>query len=143
MITVRKEMMIEMAHRLPSHKGLCRFIHGHSYKFVIHAEAASVNANGMIVDFKELKNVMEKTIGAWDHSLILACDDPAYNDLVSKGYCQVWAFPSEPTAENMAKWIGTEINDICKTCDLQFSVFRVDVWETTTSCASWYKEVGK
>jgi len=47
---IAKEFRWEMGHRLPEHTGLCRNIHGHSYRMVVEI-TGDVLANGMIIDF--------------------------------------------------------------------------------------------
>jgi 6-pyruvoyltetrahydropterin/6-carboxytetrahydropterin synthase len=66
---ISKEFRWEMGHRLPFHDGLCRNIHGHSYKLIVEIEG-NVNENGMIIDFYDLGKVINPIIGKLDHSFL-------------------------------------------------------------------------
>jgi 6-pyruvoyltetrahydropterin/6-carboxytetrahydropterin synthase len=135
---VVKDFAFEAAHRLPSHKGLCRYIHGHSYVVQVGIRdnmMAPRKANGMVLDFKDLKQQMEDIIGNWDHALILDKEDPMFPqamELAGNGFATVIPFKGEPTAENMAEYIAGEL-----TSRLKQSVDFVRVWETATAYAEW------
>ena len=140
---VTKQFKFEMAHRLPSHKGACRYLHGHSYVVEVTAEADSqLNENGMVVDFSLLKQICNKMFDEWDHGLMLQIDDPIYPVLKEAGFLSgenkfvdLLLVEWEPTAENMSKFIYDNLErEMIFEC---FSVSNVRVWETTTSFADY------
>lgn len=66
---ISKEFRWEMGHRLPEHEGLCRNIHGHSYKMVLEIEG-KVQKNGMIIDFYDLGKIVKPIIKNYDHAFM-------------------------------------------------------------------------
>ena len=60
MIRITKEFKFEMAHALHGYDGLCKNIHGHSYKLWVTIRGAVLNErthkkDGMVMDFAFLK----------------------------------------------------------------------------------------
>lgn len=122
MLTVTKIVEFEAAHRLPNHKGKCHHIHGHSYclEITIGNKNDHVNADGMIMDFGDLKQIIMKMVDDYfDHHLI--------ND---------W-FPANPTAENMVLWIRDNLSSMLPHSSNEIQAIRL--WETSTSHADWRK----
>lgn len=66
---ISKEYRWEMGHRLPNHNGLCRNIHGHSYKMIVELNG-SLNKNGMIIDFYDLNKIIKPIINKYDHCFL-------------------------------------------------------------------------
>ena len=142
-----KQLRFEKEHRLPSHTGACRVIHGHSYLVEVTAEAESqLNENGMVVDFKYLKELCEEIFGSWDHALMLYREDPfvqIFYDIANKNNLPVHLIivDYEPTAENMCIELYRQLNDEISETWISpgFTISKVVVWETATS----YAECGK
>ena len=133
MITVTKEFRTETAHRLANHPGACKFIHGHSYRYEV-----TVGTNSecnMVIDFKDLKQIMEKVIGPWDHALLLATSDPLLKELLP--FTKVIEVSWIPTAENMAQSIAICIDRYLYANDPTLILVSVKIWETATSYAEW------
>ena len=128
MITITKQFEFAAAHKLPHHKGLCKNLHGHSYKLEITVgkrfkdllfEDASIEdflSKGMVMDFSDLKKIVkEKAINKLDHKYL--------NDIISN-----------PTAELLVIEIREMIyNEIEKHCCL----IKIRLWESSTSYAEW------
>lgn len=64
------------AHRQPNHKGHCALIHGHNWSFTFVFGATTLDANGFVVDFGDLKWLKEWLTKMFDHTLVLNSDDP-------------------------------------------------------------------
>ena len=62
----------------------CSRLHGHNWTITVFLASREVNAEGMVIDFKRVK---EKVHDYLDHG--------NFNDLL----------PFNPTAENIAKWV--------------------------------------
>ena len=116
MITVTKQFMFEASHKLPHYDGACHNLHGHSYKLEVTV-GGEVNIDtsnpkcGMIIDFKDLKNIVkEVAVDKYDHSYL--------ND-----------FFENPTAESMVNRIAIDIMS-----KLPDGVYLVSckLWETAT-----------
>lgn len=71
---VAKTFKWEAAHRLPRHEGKCKHIHGHSYKMTVEFEGEP-NANGMVIDFNDIKKIIQPHIDNIDHSTMIAEGD--------------------------------------------------------------------
>ena len=55
MITVTKTVRFDAAHVLTNHAGLCKNLHGHTYRVDIGVTQAADDARDMVIDFKDLK----------------------------------------------------------------------------------------
>lgn len=133
MITVRKHIITETAHRLMDYKGKCARIHGHSYKWEVEV-AAPVQPNGITMDFATLKDVMRAEIEVpFDHVLVLRRDDPAADVLgFSDGVVRV---AYNPTAENMARDIAARIDRALQSIMPNATLISLTCWETESSFA--------
>ena len=63
-VRVSKEFHFEMAHALWNYDGLCRHIHGHSYKLFITIIGEPIEDShdtklGIVLDFADLKAVVK------------------------------------------------------------------------------------
>jgi 6-pyruvoyltetrahydropterin/6-carboxytetrahydropterin synthase len=109
-----KQFTFDAAHFLPNvpdgHK--CKEIHGHTYHLTIFIEGELDPHLGWVMDFAELKNVIEPLVKHVDHKFI--------NNL--EGF-------ENPTCENMVLWFWNQIKpkvpQLCK----------IELKETPTSGA--------
>jgi len=118
---VVKEFKFEAAHYLPNYEGACANMHGHSYKLQV-AVSGSIEKNGMVLDFAELKKIVNMLI-------IQHLDHVCLNEVP-----KFFGFPVDmPTAENMVVWMAERL-----TIPLQREGAKlafVKLWETDTSFA--------
>lgn len=140
-IKITKQFSFEMAHALRNYDGLCRNIHGHSYKMDITLSGQPLNdetspKNGMVMDFGDLKRLVnEEIISLLDHALVLS--DKTDNQLVEvlkQNYEKIVTVDFQPTTENLLNFIAGKIqkrlpNDVKLSC--------VRLRETDTSYAEW------
>lgn len=92
--SVSKRMEIAGAHRLDlSYESKCQNLHGHNWIITVFCGAKTLNADGMVCDFKHIKELIH---GRLDHQYL--------NDIVD----------FNPTAENIAAWIVKEVPDCYK-----------------------------
>lgn len=94
MYYVSKRMEIAGAHKLDlDYKSKCTNLHGHNWIVIVFCKAEKLNKNGMVVDFKHIKNIVSDQL---DHKYL--------NEVVD----------FNPTAENIAKWICDQIPECYK-----------------------------
>lgn len=87
-------MEIAGSHSLKlSYESKCENLHGHNWIVTVFCRAQELNKDGMVIDFKYLK---EKIHGYLDHG--------NFNELL----------PFNPTAENIARWIVDQIPECYK-----------------------------
>lgn len=146
-LTVTKEFIFDAAHLLTGHEGLCKNLHGHTYKVevsVLDNSAFGVLSEGpsagMVVDFKDLKNLLnDELFGKMDHAFIYhdkggQAEREIAELLESKGL-RTYKMPEKPTAENMTKHFAEVIEESLKKVNDRTKLVRVRVYETPTSYA--------
>lgn len=143
-ITRREEF--EMAHILPGYNGPCGNLHGHSYKIEVTVEGPQDQPFGMVMDFKNLKEIIKSVVP--DHRFVFNGTNTSNveRDLVEvldKYGLKYVAYPFDTTAENMVVYFANLINEIIqKIPEYENSrVVEVNLWETTNSHATWKEDV--
>ena len=131
MYQVVKEIHFCYGHRLMNYDGKCAHPHGHNGKIEIELAAASLDHRGMVYDFGDIKEIIQKWVDLeLDHKMILKKNDPLVEIL--KNLKEPYFLMEEnPTAESLAKLIF----DYAKSKKLPIS--RVTFWETQSSSASY------
>ena len=143
-IKITKQFSFEMAHALRNYDGLCRNIHGHSYKMDItlagqplHDESSP--KNGMVMDFGDLKRLVnEEIISLLDHALVLSHQtDEKLIEVLKQNFEKIVVVEFQPTTENLLNFIAGKLkaklpNSVSLTC--------VRLRETDTSYAEWCEE---
>lgn len=138
MLQVTRIFHFEMAHAIHGYAGACRHIHGHSYE--LHVSARQINCNddylpasGFVMDFKELKQLMEPIIASLDHKLVLSGayikNHPGIGELVN-----LVAWEHEPSAENILTFIRLSLQ---KTLPPTIELHKLKIYETENSYAEW------
>ncbi len=125
MYEVFTETHFSAAHRLRNYNGACEHLHGHNWDVRVTVKAEELDDIGIAIDFKLLKKAVKEIVdGRLDHTdLNVIFDEESGN----------------PSAENIAKYIYTEIAPLIKAENTAASISRVDVWETPGNCASYYE----
>ena len=107
-VRLSKEFHFEMGHALLNYDGLCRHIHGHSYKLIITVIGTPIADPldpklGMVLDFSDLKAaVKEPIVDHFDHSLIINKEAERYlPDESHAMYEKVHLLDFQPTCENL------------------------------------------
>lgn len=143
-----KTLEIENGHMLAKHPDKCRFPHGHSRKVEIVLEADDLDANGMVCDFKIVKEAVGEFLEGYDHALCVNTQDPMFETLKNAYGDRVIAFAdTEPTTEVLARTFFDAFRDKLDEFGSQRTtryilrdtvrLKRVRVWETSSSWAEY------
>lgn len=111
------------AHRLENFYGKCEALHGHNWKVEVFLRGKQLDEAGLLMDFGVIKSRTNALLEEIDHKYL--------NELT--------AFQGQnPSSENLARYLFERL-----TADLNkdgVQVFRVNIWESDTSCASYYQD---
>jgi 6-pyruvoyltetrahydropterin/6-carboxytetrahydropterin synthase len=105
---IAKEFHWEMGHRLPEHFGKCKNIHGHSYRMIVELEG-SINDNGMILDYFDLKRIVNPIIEQLDHAFMVYEKDKEIVKFLESMNSKKVIVGFQSTVENICKYILSEI----------------------------------
>ncbi len=131
MFRVTREIDFCYGHRLLNYDGKCRYLHGHNGRALITLEAPSLDERGMLVDFSDIKRLVQKWIDEnLDHNMLLCRHDPILPVLQAQGE-RVFIMEENPTAENIARLIHQ------RAVDTGLPVVEVTMWETDRCCATY------
>lgn len=107
MYYIQKQFEIAGCHSLRlSYESKCSRMHGHNWIITVYCRAAELNADGMVVDFSHIKEMISSRL---DHRNL--------NEV----------FDFNPTAENIARWIADQI-PTCYRVDIQESQGNIASW---------------
>ena len=135
MLTVTKSVKFDAAHVLTNHQGLCKNLHGHTYRVDVSVAQADGDARDMVIDFKDLKRLATDVICArFDHAFIYNTESAGEREIaavVEKNGMRTVAIPFRSTAENLAKMFFTDLRAHIP------GIVAVKVWETADSAAEY------
>ena len=140
MYLVSKEVEFDAGHRVPDHASKCFNVHGHRYRVRATVEADALqmegSSTGMVVDFGDLKAVLQELALTFDHRLLVFVDDPIGPDLM--GLPGAFTVLYVPTAENIARAFFEAL--VVSEKLTWGTLTEVAVWETPTSVAYYRQE---
>ena len=103
------------AHQLLKSNTPCEKLHGHNWRVKVCVRSARLDDHvGWVVDFKVIKEQLKKVLDTLDHEIL--------NEVLDVS----------PTAEHLAKYIYDSLKK-------NLSIYKVSVWETEKSCASYFE----
>ena len=131
-----------MAHSLWNYDGLCKNIHGHSYKLDVTVigkpiDDESNNKQGMVMDFIDLKEIVNRTIvSKLDHAYIIneKSDHEKLSEL-NEMFERHDIVNYQPTCEMMIIDFASRIK---KELPNHIQLYSLKLRETATSYAEWY-----
>ena len=119
MYEVKAQLSFSAAHHLLNYDGECEHQHGHNWLVEAFVRGDILDKSNILVDFKRLKAELRKVLAYLDHQDI--------NELPE--------FKNEsPSSEIIAMFIYNKLKEKI------VQVSKISVWETATSCASYYEE---
>jgi 6-pyruvoyltetrahydropterin/6-carboxytetrahydropterin synthase len=119
MFIIAKDFSFAAAHAIRGHTRGCQNLHGHNYRVRVHLAAETLDTLGMVLDFADLKAIMQEIVGPFDHALLN--EVPPFDE-------------RNTTAELISQYVFEEVEKRLPV-DGRVRVVRVEVWETDTSCA--------
>ncbi|HEV3042039.1 MAG TPA: 6-carboxytetrahydropterin synthase QueD [Candidatus Angelobacter sp.] len=123
MYEVTVEDSFAAGHYLRNYKGKCENPHGHNYKVRVTLRGAELDRAGLLLDFRDLKEVMKHVIDRLDHQML--------NDI--EPFTQL-----NPSAENIAKYFYDEATSRLRlVTDGRVCVGDVTIWETDATTARY------
>ena len=143
MITIAKDFIWQMSHRLTFHKGLCKNIHGHSYKLYVTVIGQPISDSenvkyGMVIDFGDLKKIVkEEIVDVFDHATVFNKNTPHYElamELKTRGH-NVLLVDYQPTSEMMVIDFAQKIQRLLPQ---HIQLHSLKLQETETSFAEWH-----
>ncbi len=141
-LRLTKEFKFEMSHALDEYQGLCRNLHGHSYKLFVtiigdYSQTKENNDSGMVLDFKSIKEIVEKNvIQEFDHAVVL-CKKSSFASALKQTNTKLILFDNQPTCENLIMEFHKRISSILPN---GIKLARLQLHETATSFAEWLIE---
>jgi 6-pyruvoyltetrahydropterin/6-carboxytetrahydropterin synthase len=129
--TAQEELMYEVTvedsfaagHYLRNYKGKCENPHGHNYKVRITLRGAELDKAGLLLDFKDLKEVMKHVIDRLDHQML--------NEIEPFTVLN-------PSAENLAKYFYDQASiRLTSLTRGRVAVREVTIWETDSTTARY------
>ena len=135
MITVTKTVKFDAAHVLTNHQGLCKNLHGHTYRVDVSVAQAEDDDRDMVIDFKDLKKIATEAIcDRFDHAFVYNTQSDGEREIaavVEKHGMRTVAIPFRSTSENLARLFYGELKARIP------GLSAVKVWETADSCAEY------
>ncbi|MGI4758714.1 MAG: 6-carboxytetrahydropterin synthase QueD [Janthinobacterium lividum] len=125
MFEVTVEAHFSSGHYLREYYGKCENPHGHNYRVLVTLAGKELESNGLLLDFKVLKEILKPVVNYLDHQMI--------NDL--EPFTTL-----NPSAENLAKYFFDKTSE--KLSDVTGGRVRVKsstIFETDTSQATYYE----
>ncbi len=125
MYEVTVEAGFSSGHYLRNYHGRCENPHGHNYKVRVTLVGPALDATGLLLDFKMLKQVMRPVIDRIDHQML--------NDL--EPFTTL-----NPSAENLAHYFWEQTNEqLAEMTAGRVRVKDCTIWETDTTSATFYE----
>ncbi len=125
MFQVTVEDTFAAGHYLRNYRGKCENPHGHNYKVRVTLCGEQLDRAGLLLDFKDLKDVMRDVVERLDHQMI--------NDLEPFTVLN-------PSAENLAKYFYDQTQAKLRAAtNGRVRVKDVTVWETETTTATYFE----
>lgn len=119
LLKVTRIFTFSAAHHLAKYHGACERPHGHTYRVAVTVEGP-IGENGLVIDFVELKKIVEeKVVSKLDHRDL--------NDF----------FPN-PSAENIVMWIWQRLENAFGKRKVKLG--KIKLWEGDNTYVSYARD---
>ena len=142
-IRVTKSFGFETGHALYGYDGLCKNVHGHSYKLYVTVVGRPIDdqnhvKNGMVIDFKDLKTIVKsEVVDVFDHATVFNKNTPHVElaKILSNSGHKVLLVDYQPTSEKM---VIDFAHRIASRLPAHIKLHNLRLHETATAYAEWY-----
>lgn len=137
MYYITTEASFDAAHFLKGYEGKCKNIHGHRWRVVVKIQSKELlkdkQHDGMIVDFKELKNDLKNLTEKFDHTFIFEKGSLKKEliELLKDEDFELSEVEFRPTAENFSKYFYDSLTY------KGYQITEAMVYETPNNMASY------
>ena len=144
-VRVTKQFKFETGHAIYGYDGLCKNVHGHSFKLDVTIIGQPINdpdhvKNGMVIDFGDLKTIVNKEIvQPFDHATVLNVKSPhkeIADEMESRGH-KILRVSYQPTCEMMIIDFALKLKDKLPN---HLKLYSLKLRETETAFAEWYAD---
>jgi len=108
------------AHNLKDFRGKCENLHGHNWKVEVVLRGKSLESNGILVDFGEVKAATREALEEVDHKYL--------NELP-------FFSQNNPSSENVARFLFEKLSAKLNTGGRR--LHSVSAWESADACATY------
>ena len=142
-IRVTKQFKFETGHALYGYDGLCKNVHGHSYKLDVTVIGMPITdskhvKNGMVIDFGDLKAIVnQEIVNPFDHATVLNVSTPhkeIADEMENRGH-KIIRVNYQPTSEMMVLDFAEKLKS---KLPYHLELYSLKLRETATAFAEWY-----
>ena len=119
MFELKAQMYFSAAHHLLNYDGACENQHGHNWLVEAYVCGNELDKSNILVDYKIIKKNLKEVLDYLDHSDINEL--PEFKNI-------------SPSSEVLSKYIYDKMKERIP------QTSKISVWETSTSCASYWKD---
>lgn len=125
------------AHRQWKADSHCKYIHGYDRIVIIEWEGPR-DETGWVLDFGGLKPLRTMLENQFDHTTLIAPDDPALEHFRKLSELDAISLRiMDPTMEGMAEWVAVVAQEFTNETFPGRKIVRVECWENEKNCAVW------
>ena len=118
MYEIKAQLYFSAAHHLLKYDGECENQHGHNWLVEAYVQGTELDKSNILIDYKILKKHLKEVLNLLDHKDINELED-------FKGI--------SPSSETLAKYIYEKMKANVP------QISKISIWETATSCASYFE----
>ncbi len=119
MYELKAQMYFSAAHHLLNYNGKCENQHGHNWLVEAFVKGTELDKSNILVDYKTIKTNLKEVLDYLDHKDLNEL--PEFKNI-------------SPSSETLSKYIYDEMKKKLP------QTSKVSIWETATSCASYYED---
>lgn len=133
------------AHRLiKGYRGKCNNLHGHNYFIQVVISAETIGADGLVMDFSEVRSLCDGWVQtALDHATFVCADDSELLTFLTQAKQKIYIFQENTSVEVIACEVYHQLKKIFEQINqsrsLALKLQQVEIWESR-ACGIIYSE---